>query len=115
MQLTGKVKVIGETQQVSDKFKKRYVVITDASNPTYPQTILFQLNQDRCALADKCSVGQEVTVDFNLQGKEYVNQAQEVKYFNSLEIYKITPSGDKPKETAPRHIPDNNDIDSLPF
>ena len=114
MQLTGKVKVIGETQQVSDKFKKRDVVITDASNPTYPQTILFQLNQDRCALADKCSVGQEVTVDFNLRGREYTNDAGETKYFNGLEIWKITPSGDKPKETAPQHIPDN-DLDDVPF
>ena len=114
MQLTGKVKAIGETQQVSDKFKKRDVIIVDESTQ-YPQTILFQLTQDRCALADKCSEGQIVTVDFNIRGKEYTNAAGEVKYFNSLEIWKITPNGGKPKETAPQHIPDNPDNQEPPF
>lgn len=114
MQLTGKVEYIGATVAVSEKFKKREIVIVDASNSQYPQPIMLQLTQDKTALADKCSVGQEVTAEYNLRGRKFENGAGETKYFNTLEAWKITPSGDKPKETAPQHIPDN-DLEDVPF
>ena len=44
--LSGILKVKNDTQQVSEKFKKREFVVTDASG-MYPQDILFQLTQER--------------------------------------------------------------------
>ena len=44
--LNGILKVKNDTQQVSEKFKKREFVVTDASG-MYPQDILFQLTQER--------------------------------------------------------------------
>ena len=99
MEIIGRVKVIGQTQQISDKFKKRDLVIVDESKAEYPQSISFQLTQDRCVLADKVSEGQEVTAKFNIRGKEYTNQAGETKYFNTLEIWKIDVLGGKPAAT----------------
>ena len=42
--LTGSIKVIKDTVQISEKFAKREFVVSDTSN-MYPQDILFQLVQ----------------------------------------------------------------------
>lgn len=88
MDVTGKLKVKSETQVVSDKFTKREFVITDNSSQ-YPQHISFILTQDKCGLLDKYSEGDEIKVHFNLRGREYTNPKGEVKYFNSLEAWRI--------------------------
>lgn len=87
MDLTGIIKLIRETQQVSEKFKKREVVITDNSSQ-YPQHIQFQLPQDKVALIDAYKVGDEIKAHFNLRGKEYTKD-DKTSYFNSLEIWRI--------------------------
>lgn len=88
--LTGALKVINATNQVSDKFSKREFVITDGSS-MYPQDIMFQLTQDKCNLLDGLTVGQSVEVSFNLRGKEWVSPQGDVRYFNTLEAWRITP------------------------
>lgn len=89
--LTGTVKVINETQQVSEKFKKREIVVTDNTGQ-YPQDILFQLVQDRTELADNLVVNDNVQVSFFLRGREWTSPQGEVKYFNSLDIWSIKKS-----------------------
>ncbi|MFN5440856.1 MAG: DUF3127 domain-containing protein, partial [Flavobacteriia bacterium] len=42
---TGTIKVIQDTQRISDKFQKREFVVTDTTS-MYPQDILFQATQD---------------------------------------------------------------------
>jgi single-strand DNA-binding protein len=88
--ITGTIKVINATQVVNDKFKKREIVITDNSNTQYPQHIICQLTQDKCSLADQFYVGDEVKVDINLRGREWTSPQGEVKYFNTIEIWKIS-------------------------
>jgi hypothetical protein len=46
MKITGKIKLIGQTEQVYDKFKKREQVLTTYENPTYPQQISMQCTND---------------------------------------------------------------------
>lgn len=91
--LTGTIKKIGATEQVSDKFKKREIVITDDSNSQYPQHIQLQASQDRCTILDQFYVGDNVTVHFNLRGREWTSPQGEVKYFNTLEVWKIASNG----------------------
>ena len=88
MEITGVIKVKNEAVKVSEKFTKREFVITDNSTQ-YPQHIVMQLTQDRCALIDKYNVGDEIKVHFNLRGREWTNPQGEVKYFNSIEAWKI--------------------------
>lgn len=88
MEITGALKSIGEAQQVSEKFKKREFVITDNSSQ-YPQHISFQLTQDKCNLIDQYNVGDELKVHFNLRGREWTSPKGEVKYFNTLESWRI--------------------------
>ncbi len=88
MDITGILKVKNEVQQVSEKFKKREFVLTDNSSQ-YPQHISFQLTQDKCNLIDNYAVGSEIKVHFNLRGREWTSPKNEIKYFNTLEAWRI--------------------------
>lgn len=85
---TGILKVKNSEVKVSDKFRKREFVLTDNA-ASYPQTILFQLTQDRCGLIENVKVGDEVTVTFSLKGREWKNPQGEIKFFNSLDVFKV--------------------------
>lgn len=86
--ITGTLKVKTAEQKVSEKFRKRDFVLTDNASQ-YPQYISFQLVQDRCSLLDAFNEGQEIRVFFNLRGREWRAPSGEVKYFNTLEAWKI--------------------------
>lgn len=88
MDITGILKMKSEEQQISEKFKKREFVITDNSSQ-YPQHISFQLTQDKCGLIDQYKVGDELKVHFNLRGREWTSPKGEVKFFNTLEAWRI--------------------------
>jgi Domain of unknown function (DUF3127) len=88
MDVTGTLKVKGETIKVSEKFTKREFVITDNSGQ-YPQHISFQLAQDKCALLDPFQLGNEIKVHFNLRGREWTSPSGEVKHFNSLDAWRL--------------------------
>lgn len=133
MEVTGLLKAKFDTQKVSDKFTKRdFVLTTDVSTP-YPQFISFQLTQDKCASIDSINNGDEIKVHFNLRGREW-NGPQGVKYFNTLEAWKIekvaagtsstpstTGSAKAPAATTNVEAPaapvfhTSNDNDDLPF
>ena len=90
--ITGTVKVVNDTVQVSEKFSKREFVLTDASS-MYPQDILFQLTQDKCSVLDGISVNDTVEVSFNLRGREWVSPQGEVRYFNTLDAWRVEKMG----------------------
>jgi hypothetical protein len=91
MEISGKIKVINPTKQVSDTFKKRELVIT--TEEQYPQHILIDFIQDKCSVIDSFNVGEAVTVSINVRGKEYINKNGEVGYFNQLQAWKIERTG----------------------
>lgn len=82
-EIRGTIKLIDETQQVTDKFKKRsFVIVTD--DEKYPQPIALEFTQDNCGKLDGFSVGDQATVSFNLRGSEYKG-----RYFVNLSAWKI--------------------------
>jgi len=92
MEVTGQLKVKFDTQKVSEKFQKRdFVLSTDLSTP-YPQHVSFQITQDKCNLLDQFNPGDELRVQFNLRGREW-NGPQGIKYFNTLEAWRIEKVG----------------------
>ena len=86
--LNGVLKVINDTQVVSERFKKREVVITDNTGQ-YPQDISFQLAQDKTDAVNDMKVNDAVQVSFFIRGREWTSPQGEVKYFNSLDIWSI--------------------------
>lgn len=127
MEVIGTLKEVFDTQQISDRFKKREIVITTEANTPYPQHVSFQLTQDKCDLVNGYGLGQEVKAQFNLRGREW-SGPQGVKYFNTLEIWRIerfgnisthepnndSVSGNDTANPAPT-FQDVNNNDDLPF
>lgn len=89
MNIKGKILEINDTQQVSQSFKKREFILEYAENPQYPEFVKFELIQDKCSLLDAYNVNDEVDVAFNLKGRKWTDPQGVVKYFNSLQAWKI--------------------------
>ena len=92
MEVIGILKAKFDTQKVSDRFQKREFVLTTESSTPYPQHVSFQLAQDKCSEIDAHNVGDEIRVQFNLQGREW-NGPQGIKYFNTLDAWKVQKAG----------------------
>jgi hypothetical protein len=92
IETTGKLHTIFETKQVSERFTKREFVLELTDNPKYPQAVLFQLTGDRCSQLDSFQVGDQVRIDFSLRGREWRSPSGELKYFNSLDVWKVEPA-----------------------
>ena len=86
--ISGTIKVKNDTVKVSEKFSKREFVLTDNSGP-YEQHISFQATQDKCSLLDPLNVGDQVEVSFNLKGREWTSPQGDIKYFNTIEAWRI--------------------------
>ena len=100
--LNGAIKVIGEKVQVSDKFAKRDLVLSVDDNG-YEQLISVQFTQDRCDVLNSYAVGQQVEISINIKGREWTSPSGEVKYFNTIEGWKIEAVGgaEAPQTEAP--------------
>ena len=88
MELVGILKLKHDAEKVSDKFTKRdFVLNTDYDTP-YPQMVILQLTQDKCAQLDSLNIDDMIKVQFNVRGREW-NGPQGVKYFNTLEAWRV--------------------------
>ena len=133
-ELAGKLIVKGETQQVSERFKKREFVIEKEENRggmVFTDTIKFQLTQDRCDLLDGSSLNDELKVSFNIKGNRW-EKAGQVNYFVNLDAWRIekasvanaasqsnesfsAPQNDVPLPTSEPDFGSSDEEDDLPF
>ena len=89
MQVTGNIVKIKPTETIPSKtggkdFVKREFWLSLADEK-YPQTISFELANDKTDIIDAYKEGQEITVEFNLRGRVW----QEEKCFNTLSAWRI--------------------------
>ncbi|MGB0279225.1 MAG: DUF3127 domain-containing protein [Flavobacteriaceae bacterium] len=121
MEITGKIKQIDDTKEYgSNGFQKRELVIT--TEEQYPQHLLVEFVQDKCSLLNAFAVGQRVKVGINLRGREWQSPQGEIKYFNSIQGWRIDaveattppPPAAPPFETMP-DAPAKEEPDDLPF
>ncbi len=130
MDIKGKLLEKSETANVTASFKKREFVVEFAENPQYPEYIKFELIQDKCDLIDNLQPGQEIEVHFNLKGRKWTDPKGEVKYFNSLQAWRILPVGTQassggsssssaaavpPPTEEPEWLSASSEDDDLPF
>ena len=94
----GKVKVIMDEQVISDKFRKKEFVIETIGD--YPQEVIFQTANDKCDMLNAIAVGQEVEVHYNLRGRSWTSPQGEVKYFNTLDAWKLESIGGEVTQPA---------------
>jgi single-strand DNA-binding protein len=114
--LTGKVKLIQDAQTFGSGFTKREMVVT-VEDGKYPQEINLEFVQDKVSLLDNVQVGQEVTVTFDIRGREYNG-----RYFNNLQGWKIqagaaAPAADDKPPVSDKDVPADFDEyeDDIPF
>jgi len=121
MNINGKIIEIFEIQKVTEKFQKREFVVEYADNPSYPEYIKFELVQDRCSLLDPFKKGDEISVEFNLKGRKWEDKNGVVKYFNSLQAWKLdenkssAPQNQPPAGDEPEWLANSEEGDDLPF
>ena len=117
MDVTGNIIKIGEIQTLGQNgFTKRELVIE--TKEQYPQKILIEFVKDKCELLNKYGEGQEVTVSVNLRGREWSSPQGEIKYFNTIQGWKIEGDAIPQKPTPkpkPEPEPEPEDHDDLPF
>ena len=83
MEISGKVVVIGETENVGQKgFIKRLLVVE--TNEQYPQKLPIDFVKDKTSLLDRISIGQEVKVHINLKGSQ-----SNGRWFSQIQGWKI--------------------------
>lgn len=87
MEVTGRIKVINATQDVSASFKKRELVVT--TDEQYPQHIMIEFTQAKVDDLNNFQAGEQVKVSINLRGREWTNPQGETKYFNSIQGWRI--------------------------
>ena len=124
MEIIGKIKWIDEIKEYgSNGFRKREVVIT--TEEQYPQNILVEFVQDKCELLNAFQIEKDVKIGINIRGREWTNPEGEVKYFNSIQGWRIDEISSEINQEVPPMPPptpfesadesDSEVEDDLPF
>ena len=124
MEITGKIKKIDEAKTYGTSgFRKREMVLT--TDEQYPQMLMVEFTQDKCDLLNNYNVGEDVKININLRGREWINPEGEAKYFNSIQGWRIEKlQADTPAEMPPIEAVDafeaadnisDEEPDDLPF
>lgn len=91
LEVTGKLIQKGETQQVSEKFKKREFVIEiseEINGNIYTNFGKFQLVQTKCEILDRYREGDNISVKFNIKGNKWERDGK-VNYITNLDAWRI--------------------------
>lgn len=95
MTTSGRLHVVFDTKQITERFQKREFVLEIAENSNYPQYVAFELTGDRVSAIDAFKIGDELEVEFSLRGREWTSRSGEVRYFNSLDVRNVRTAGGK--------------------
>ncbi len=124
MEVKGKIKLITDTKTYgANGFRKREVVIV--TDEQYPQFLNIEFIQDKTDLLDQFKPGDEVEININLRGREWVSPQGETKYFNSIQGWRISKVSQELPGSVPPPVQDsfppaddfdlNSEPDDLPF
>ena len=111
-QLTGKIKLIQDEQTFPSGFAKREMVVT-VDDGRYPQDINLEFVKDKISLLNDLEPGQEVTVSFDIRGREHNG-----RYYNNLQGWKVEPAdAETPDAPPPAYADEPPPIgdDDIPF
>lgn len=90
-EITGKLIMANDTQQVSDRFKKREFVLEineEVNGNVYTNYAKMQLVQNKCEILDNFNVGEDLKVSFNIKGNKWERDGN-VNYITNLDAWRI--------------------------
>ena len=122
--LKGKLLKKFDTVEITDTFKKREFIVeqvTTIKDKQFEDPIKFQVTGERCQIFDGINEGDEISVHFNLRGREWVKEDRS-GYFVNLESWKIDTVNDTVSDTVKEEPVAHDDLgkapepsDDLPF
>lgn len=114
--IEGKIIKIDETQEISEKFKKREFVI--ATNSMYPEEIKFDVINNNVNYLDSFNLDDEVKVTFIIKGNKYND-----KHYINLRAVAVGELINNPDDNTNKYVAKRNSVitqveetdDDLPF
>jgi hypothetical protein len=91
LEVTGKLAVKFDTQQVSERFKKREFVLElteEINGNVYTNYVKMQTVQQKCEVLDRFNEGDTVKVSFNLKGNKWEKDGK-VNYITNLDAWRL--------------------------
>ncbi|MDB5249695.1 MAG: hypothetical protein JWQ40_4089 [Segetibacter sp.] len=123
-EITGKLVVRFEIVQRSESFKTREFVIEsteDSNGRTFTNYVKFQCVQDKTAMPDRFSIGEEVKVQFNIKGTKWEKDGR-TSYITNLDAWRMESlklsqnnAQAQGQEVNYNDIPPTDNVDDLPF
>lgn len=121
-EITGKLVAKFDIIQRSETFKTREFVIEkseDIGGRVITNYVKFQCVQDKTAMPDRFTIGDDVRVQFNIKGTKWVKDGRE-NYITNLDAWRMEAvklgQQDQPASNAYNDMPPPADVvDDLPF
>ncbi|HEX8356172.1 MAG TPA: DUF3127 domain-containing protein [Segetibacter sp.] len=123
-EISGKLIARFDIVQRSENFKTREFVIEkaeEANGRTFTNFVKLQCVQDKTAMPDKFSIGDEVKVQFNIKGTRWEKDGR-VNYITNLDAWRMeslklsqNSAATQGQEVNYNDIPPSDNIDDLPF
>jgi hypothetical protein len=91
LELTGKLYVKYDTQQVNDRFRKREFVMElaeEINGNVYTNYAKMQLVQNKCDILDRFNEGDPIKVSFNIKGNRWERDGK-VNFITNLDAWRI--------------------------
>jgi hypothetical protein len=121
-EISGKLVAVFDIVQRTETFKTREFVIEkteDIGGRVITNYVKFQCVQDKTAMPDRFSIGEEVKVQFNIKGTKWVKDGRE-NYITNLDAWRMETL--KMAQANPGDAINYNDmpppadmVDDLPF
>jgi hypothetical protein len=106
MTIKGTVHHIGYTEVISDKFSKRLLVV--ATEDKFNNLAPIEFTKEKTGLLDGLQIGQSVSVEANVGGREYSG-----KYYPSITGWKLN-AGQQASAPTPQVFEEEENT-TLPF
>ncbi|WP_185867188.1 DUF3127 domain-containing protein [Blattabacterium cuenoti] len=117
MEIIGIVKKLFDIQKFDSGFQKKEIVLT--TEEPYPQNILIEFIQDKVNLLENIRLKDKIKVFINIRGREWTNPEGIIKYFNSIQGWKIEhyshPNSIETSNKTSTTSLSSDDFDDLPF
>jgi hypothetical protein len=91
LEVTGKLLVKYDTQNVNDRFRKREFVMElseEINGNVYTNFAKMQLVQNKCDILDRFNEGDAIKVSFNIKGNRWERDGK-VNYITNLDAWRI--------------------------
>ena len=112
MQITGKVHRVEEptSRDYNGKVYKEQKVVIETTEGQYTQQVGCSISRDN--IIGTLQVGQTVTADINLRGRDYTNKQGQIANFTTVEIWRVQANAASAVPAPTEMLPGS---ESLPF